>query len=106
MFEYDITSAKHYDSRKDGQAAYHTWCEAVGIGTSEFPFMVKTGRMFKAKAIIFYIVSWGCYVNADNQWVIYTNYYAAAPRHTVQYSWAVDVNGKAMGTPRKYEFIN
>jgi len=106
MFEKDIITTSHYESRKDGMAGYASWASAVGIDTIQFPFKVETFKLYKGKPINFNIVSWGCYQNKDAKWVIFINYYSLAPKHTIQYSWDVDDLGMAKGDARKFEFIN
>lgn len=106
MFQHDIAEQKFYTSKADGEAAFTSWCEIVGIGTNNFPFTVKTNRFFKGKEVIFRIVTWGSYENQDGHWVVFLNYYAAAPKHTTQYAWNVDEQGKIVGVARQYGFIN
>ncbi len=105
-FVCDITSTKFFSSKADGVTSYETWCNAAGINSQDFPFTVKTGRKYSGTAVTFNITSWGCYENADREWVIFIAYYAAKPKHTSQYSWVVGADGKIQGTPRLYEFIN
>jgi len=106
MFQYDIGATKHFTSKADGESAYLEFCKGCGIAEIDFPFTVKTGRKVKGREILFTCTSWGSYLNASNQWVVFVAYYAPLPKHTSQYSWNVDANGKITGVPRQYGFIN
>lgn len=105
MFTHDFASVKHYTSKIDGQTSYENFCAMAGINAEDFLFMVKTGRFFKGKPINFTITSWGSYVNASGDFVIFVAYYSAPVKHTIQYSWGVGEDGRVNGVPRKYEFI-
>jgi hypothetical protein len=106
MFDYDIAQSNHFTNKSDTEHAFATWKSAVGIVFEDFSFKVKTGKMFKGKEIVFEVVGWGSYVNADAQWIVFINYYARAPKHTIQYNWQAGDGGKVVGIPRKYEFVN
>jgi len=106
MFEYDIGTPKHFTSKVDGERAYKNFCLQCGIAESKYPFTLKTEQTFKVSSVTFKVTSWGSYINASGQWVVFIAYYAAGPRHTSQYSWSIDEYGKVLGEPRQYGFIN
>jgi hypothetical protein len=105
MFTHDITLTKHYTTQSDGEQAFYGFCDLAGIDKENFPFKVNTGRMHKGKEKIFTITSWGSYINASDEYVIFVAYYSPAMKHTSQYSWSMSEHGKVEGIARKYEFI-
>lgn len=105
MFDYDIMETKHFTRKADGEQSYRNWLQSIGVSHEDFPFTVKTGRMFKGKPINFHIVSWGAYIGASGEWLVFVAYRFNAMKHTVQYTWKSIVNGEVMGDPTKNEWI-
>lgn len=106
MFEHEFYNAKHFDTRSDTRDAYLTFLGHLKLPGKDFPFEVKSQKTYKSKQIIFRITSWGIYNDANGQWRVFIAYYAAAPKHTIQYSWMCDPEGFPEGHPMMYEFIN
>jgi len=107
MITYDISKASHYTGSKDGERAFCTWCDHCGIASKQFPFTVETFKYSaKGKQLIYHVVSWGCYLNADNQWVIFIAYRCPANGANAQYNWFSNPDGLAEGDPIKHEFVN
>jgi len=107
MITYDISKSSHYTSKADGERAFVTWLEHCGIAPSQFPFKVETFKhTFKGNHIIFRVVSWGCYLNAANNWIVFIAYRCSANGANVQYNWLADENGLPQGDPVKHEFVN
>lgn len=105
MFDYDITETKHFTSKADGEQAYRNWVEAVGLRLEDFPFNVKSTKMFKNKPIIFHVCSWGAYIGGNGEWIAFIAYRFNGMRHVVQYSWTKIVSGTVVGQPTKNEWI-
>lgn len=105
MFEHNFTQSNHFTSKSEGSDSFRQWCLDVGIPLDQFPFSVKTGRMFKHKPIVHSVTSWGYYTNADGNYRVFVAYRFNAMNHTTQYTWAVDDMGIVSGEPSKYEWI-
>lgn len=106
MFENDITSGQHFTSKFDTRMAYEDFCKRCYINTEDFPFKVKTGRMFKGREIEFAVTSWGSYEVTGGKWRVFIAYRYPAMKHTVQYTWHVGSGGLPVGKPEKNEWIN
>lgn len=106
VFENDIQSRAHFVSKVDTKSSFEDFCKRCYINTEDFPFTIKTGRMFDGREIVFAVRSWGSYEVRDGQWRIFIAYYFPAMKHTVQYTWHVGAGGLPVGKPDKNEWIN
>lgn len=105
MFEHKFAQSNHFTSKSEGSESFRQWCVEVGIHPEQFPFSVKTGRMFKEKPIVHHVTSWGHYTNADGNYRVFVAYRYNPMKHTTQYTWAVNEMGMIDGDPAKYEWI-
>jgi hypothetical protein len=106
MITYDIAKASHFDRRVDGELTYKDWCGKAGIDFIEFPFVAESNKFHKNRRITFKVQTWGCYQAADGRWIVFVAYQYTGMKHTVQYRWWCDENGRASGEAAKFEWIN
>jgi hypothetical protein len=105
MFENDIISNKHFTSKADTKSSYTDFLLRMYINAEDFPFEVKTGKLYDGREVIFQVRSWGYYQASNWNYICFVAYYCPLVKHTVQYSWACNAGGLPVGEPHKYEWI-
>ena len=105
MINGELINTAHFASKSEREESYKSFLERMYISYEDFPFSVKTGRMYKDKPITFTVSAWGYYETSRGDWRIYVAYRFNAMKHTVQYTWHVGSGGLAFGKPEKNEWI-
>jgi hypothetical protein len=106
MFTHDLVKASYFNRKHDGEQTFQTWCARVGIDASQYPYEAKSFKFYKNRAIVFKVMSWGSYQNADGQWIVFVAYQFAPMKHTIQYRWYCNPDGMAEGEAAKFEWVN
>lgn len=106
MFQYDISAATSYATKKESEEAYRAFILSIGEDISSYPFSLDGLNQYKGKPTRFKVASWGGYYNADNQWTLFVSYRCTHPAHTIQHTWFWDEANQSCINHRVMEFIN
>ncbi len=106
MFQYDISSVKHYSSKFEKESAYYQFLQDIHEEKAKYPFSLECENTYKGLPVKFTVTSWGGYFNADNVWTVFIAYRSNNPKHTTQHQWSWDEANQCCFDHRVLEFIN
>lgn len=90
MFQYNMTTQKHFTSKSDSIESYKQFLASVGLSIRDFPFEWKGKDPLKDKPASLRATSWGGYVTADNEWRVFIAMREPKTGYTRMYSWGWD----------------
>ncbi len=104
MIEANIIARSHFTRWKDGESAYWQFLRRVGLIDNPIPFSFKGKTGKDGRSTNFVAESWGGYVNADNEWVIFVAWRNHKLKETKVIHWTWDDAQQLAVNPREWGF--
>lgn len=104
MIDANVIARSHFTKQSDGESSYYQFLRTVGLQSEGLPFRFDGTTDKHGKNTRFTAASWGGYVNADNEWVVFVSWRNNALKETKVIHWTWDSENKCCFNRRDWGF--